>query len=281
MEARNKRAFGGVRKRVSMLLLASAVLIACSSRAPADGFREISPGLWLAEFDSPIKASAGTGKIIAVRADPAQTNLALFMASHKKGRSATVKEWAEAGGLLACINASMYQADHKTSTGLMRRPGHINNPRTNKRFGAFLLFDPSMAGLPAFRMMDREDETLEKTLKKYRSVVQNYRMIDSKRKITWSAGGPSTPIACVSVDGNGRALFIFSESLYTVNEFARVLLELPLDARTTMYAEGGPPAGLYVSAGSVQKQWAGSFDLYPLPNVLGIVSRKAPTKTEN
>ncbi|MBI5845035.1 MAG: phosphodiester glycosidase family protein [Deltaproteobacteria bacterium] len=270
-----------LRRPIPLLVLAAFALLACASQASKDGFREIAPGIWLAEFDSPVKATTGTSKIIAVRADPEKTNLALFMSSHTGGRLATVKEWAEAGELLACINASMYQADHKTSTGLMRRPGHVNNPRKNKRFGAYLLFDPSSADLPAFRMMDREDRSLKGSLKKYRSAVQNYRMINSERKITWAAGGSATPIACVSVDGKGRALFIFSESLYTVHDFARAILLLPMDVRTTMYAEGGPPAGLYVSAGSVRKQWAGSFDLYPLPNVLGIVPRKAATATGN
>ncbi len=266
------------RRRLPLLLLVALIFSCLSSADPRGSFREIAPGLDFAEFDSPVPAAAGASKVIVVRADPARLNLTLLMSSRGRGRPATVKEWADRNGLLAAINASMYQADFKTSTGLMRHLGHVNNPAVNKRFGAFLLWNPANPKLPPFHMVDRDVEDVKPLLKKYRSVIQNYRMIDSNRKNTWSAGGAATPIACVSVDGKGRALFIFTAALFTVRDFGEAILALPIDVRTTMYVEGGPPAGLYVSAGKVKQQWSGSFDLYPLPNVLGIIKKRTETK---
>lgn len=212
----------------------------------ADGphpvWKELEPGLEYAEFET----DAEGGSITALRIDPAHFDFVLGMRSETGGEARPLAEWAKELDLVAAINASMYLPDGKTSTGYLRMGEHINNPRIAKRFGAFFVAGPKRAGLPQAAIMDREARGYRELMEDYNLVAQNYRMINAQRRILWQPGGPLYAISAVGQDGNGRILFLHSKTPVEAYAFARRLLELPLDARTVMYVEGGAQAGLLV-----------------------------------
>ena len=87
----------------------------------ADGWHQLADGLELGIFDSPQPAEIGDSKVRILRIDPARYELKLLNASvSKKGRPLTAKQWCRQNGLVAAINASMYQEDFKTSVSYMQ-----------------------------------------------------------------------------------------------------------------------------------------------------------------
>ncbi len=107
---------------ISILLVASISTIAAQqdSADRSDGsvlkWQKLADGLELGVFLSPQRADYGDSLIRVLRIDPQFFELKLLNASStKEGRPLTTKQWCRQEGLVAAINASMYQADHKTS----------------------------------------------------------------------------------------------------------------------------------------------------------------------
>lgn len=202
---------------------------------------ELEPGLDFGEF----RLDPEEAKITALRIDPDRFDFLLGSSSRMDGKTRTLGQWARDIDLAAAINASMYLPDGSTSTGYMRHGEHVNNPRIAGRFGAFFVAGPKRVGLPRAAIIDRDMPDWRKILEDYDLVVQNYRMINSKRRILWSPGGPLYSISAVAQDGKGRILFLHSRSPVEAYSFAQQLLHLPLDVRTVMYVEGGPRRGFW------------------------------------
>lgn len=258
------------------ILAVLLLLLPAAGPATAGGadFRQLAPGLSLGRFPTARAGFSGRLAIIVLRIDPAFYELRVGSVSAPGTTPATLREWAEKDGLSACINASMYREDGKTSTGLLRDRGMVNNSYVNKRFGAFLAFNPSDPGLAPVAMLDK---TIHKDWKEriagYRSVVQNYRMIGGDGLPAWAEGGEPTCISAVGMDDQGMVLFVFSETPLTPRGLVRALLSLELGITGLMYTEGGPPSGLFVDAGGETRLWTGGLQDASLPNVLGVRPR--------
>ena len=244
---------------------------------------ELEPGLDFGEF----RLDPEEAKITALRIDPDRFDFLLGSSSRMDGKTRTLGQWARDIDLAAAINASMYLPDGSTSTGYMRHGEHVNNPRIAGRFGAFFVAGPKRVGLPRAAIIDRDMPDWRKILEDYDLVVQNYRMINSKRRILWSPGGPLYSISAVAQDGKGRILFLHSRSPVEAYSFAQQLLHLPLDVRTVMYVEGGAQAGLLVRTDKLSREISGAHApsllitgnlKAPLPNILG-ARRQASKKT--
>ncbi|MCX6872517.1 MAG: hypothetical protein NTW21_01735 [Verrucomicrobia bacterium] len=93
-------------------------------------------GLHYAEFDSPQKADAGDSNMLVVRADPRLHDLQLLCLSElgDQPQGLTVRQWAEQHGLVAAINADMYQPDEKLNVGYVQNFAHKNSPRVNGKY---------------------------------------------------------------------------------------------------------------------------------------------------
>jgi len=252
-----------------------------------DTWRTLEPGLELGVFRAPSPSAIGDSKIHVVRVDPEHLSLALRMSSKEGlGENLTVKEWAYREGLLAGINASMFQTDYRTSVELMVSGGHVNNARVggNK---AVLAFDPkpdAPEGLPSVRIIDRGCEELDALRPHYGTLVQSIRMVSCKGANTWSQQPRIWSHACIGIDGKGRPLLIHARSPWSTHDFIDLLLQLPLDLRQLQYSEGGPEAQLYVNAGDVELERVGSYETgfwendgnhyaWAVPNVIGVVRK--------
>lgn len=222
--------------------------------------------------------------LAVVRVDPDENEFVLCSAGSEDGTARTLREWGERHDLLAAINASMYLPDGSTSTGYMRSGDYVNNGRYVQRFGAFFAAQPDDPDLPSAAIFEREDDLWADMLPHYRVVVQNYRLVNSQRRILWSPGGPLYSISAVAQDGEGNILLLHSQEPIEAYSFAQKLLHLPLDIRTVMYVEGGGQAGLLLRAKNLEREHVGksAMDWFvtgnrtvKLPNVIGVRKARA------
>jgi hypothetical protein len=254
----------------------------------AGPWQTLEPGLELGVFTAPQPAEIGDSRIRALRIDPARFRFHLLNASAAaQGRPRTARDWCEAEGMVAAINASMYQGDHRTSVSLMRTGDHVNNPRLS-RDRAVLAFDPDRPGLPPFAILDRECDDFATLRTAYRTLVQSIRMISCRGGNVWARQPRRWSTAAIAVDGEGRALFLHARSPYATHDLIEHLRQLPLGIDRAMYVEGGPEAQLYVRAGGEALELVGSYETgfnenddntaaWPVPNVVAISRRGEET----
>jgi uncharacterized protein YigE (DUF2233 family) len=250
-------------------------------------WHQLHAGLELGIFVSPRSSEVGDSMVRALRIDPNQFELKLLNASAPdQGQTLTAREWCRRNGLVAAINASMYQKDRKTSVSLMRTKTHINNPRLSKDM-AVLAFDRKSQGVPPVKIIDRQCEDFQTWKNLYRTFVQSIRMISCHGKNMWAQQPKKWSTAAIGIDGQGKILFIHVRSPYSTHDLINILKKLPLDISRAMYVEGGPEAQLYIRTDHHEFEFVGSFETnfnensnntyaWPVPNVIGISLRKAP-----
>jgi len=270
----------------ALLLFALSVASAGPTPSPPPSpWTELQPGLDLGVFDSPVPSDRGDSRIRVVRVDPTRFDLVLAMASAEDDTPRTAKQWAERQGLVAAINSSMYQADHRTSTSLMRTSAHTNNGHLSKDQDV-LAFGARAEGTAPVAIIDRGCDDFEGTSKRYTTLVQSIRMLSCEGNNVWAPQDRKWSHAVIGLDGQGRPLLIHARSPWTTHDFIEILRSLPLDLKRLQYAEGGPEAQLYVHAGGVEAEEVGSFETgffesdanlgaWPVPNVVGVRARRS------
>jgi hypothetical protein len=251
----------------------------------AGGWQKLAVGLEIGIFDSPQPAEIGDSKIRILRIDPGRYELKLLNASvSKKGRSLSVRQWCRQNGLVAAVNASMFQADYKTSVSLMRTRTHVNNPRLSKDM-AILAFDRLSDGVPEIKIIDRQCEDFKIWKNKYGTLVQSIRMISCKGKNVWRQQPQKWSTVAIGIDKADRVLFIHVGSPYSTHDLINILKKLPIDIARAMYTEGGPQAQLYIKTGAHEYEFTGHSEIdfsnnanslfsWPIPNAVGISLRK-------
>ena len=145
-----------------MLLMSLSPIAGGTDQQPAEnavskdsGWQKLAPGLELGIFRAPLLSEIGDSKIRVLRIDPQRYQLRLLSAAaFENGRPLSAKQWSQQNGLVAAINASMYQADYKSSVSLMRTRAHINNPRLSKDM-TILAFDRKTADVPLVKIIDQ------------------------------------------------------------------------------------------------------------------------------
>jgi len=271
----------------SLIILLAVSFFCTDSKAEPQLWKMLDEGLYLGKFASTLKPRISNFPITILKIHPEFYSFKLLCASEHDGNMRTAKQWCKEFGLLAAINASMYQdTDPLKSTGYMKNYNHINNPYINAAFGAFMAFNPIDSSLPGPRFVDRRlQEDWKAQIEKYHTVVQNYRMISKGKKKGWPQQKKLYSTAGVGMDKDNNVLFIHSPSPYSTHDFINILLSLPIDIDSAMYLEGGPEATLYISQkdlhtksegryGALFGENFGDLSTLTLPNVIGIVKRK-------
>ena len=247
---------------------------------------ELVPGITIERFLAPVAPSVPVGDrcVTVVRVDPARHTLQLHTA-RTEGGARTVDKWSESAKLEAVLNAAMY-ADDQRSVGLMVSAGGVNNGGDNRKYGGFLAWDRTRDAIPEVAAFGRDcpDFDLDAIRRDYRSVVQNYRLLDCQgHPIAWQ--DPKLfSAAVVGTDKRGWLVFAHVRTPYAMTDLAKVLAAPDLEMASAMHVEGGPEASLYVGAGGVLVREMGSYetgfmanddnhDFWPIPNVLGVVPR--------
>jgi hypothetical protein len=265
---------------VLAFLVGSTGAYAADEGPPMGVWTLLEPGLEFGVFAAPAAPATPDGNIRVLRIDLRRFRLRLLNASAPGQDGAlTPKQWCERNGLLAAINASMYQTDYRTSVSLMRTSGHVNNPRLT-RDKAVLAFDRRDDGVPPAQIIDREYQNFDTLSARYDTLVQSIRMVSLAGTNVWQPQTQMASTAAIGVDRQGRILFIHVGAPRPTHDLINALLTLPLELRSAMYVEGGPEAQLYVRAGGHELELAGRYDggvivhtdprPWPVPNVVGV-----------
>ena len=267
-----------------------AALVACLLlAAPVAGAAEnpwvaLGGGLELGRF--PV---AGPGshpaQVQVLRIDPRRWELTLHGLPGGESAGYTAREWSRREGLVAAINAGMYQEDYRTHSGYMRADGTVFSRGTNGYLSA-AAFDPVDPKDPPFRIFDLDDDPLAAVLPRYRRVVQNLRMIKRPGENRWSSQERRWSEAALGEDREGRALLIFCGAPLPLDRLIEALLSLPLGLVAAQHLEGGTQAQLYVAAGGQTIELVGGYEgvfaapdpnrpAWPIPTVIGVRARAA------
>jgi hypothetical protein len=280
------------------VLALGALMLAVSTGAVADEitvpdatWQELAPGMELGVFPAKVPSHVGDSRITILRMDPERWELVMITAGKGEGSSSlTAKEWSADHGLTAVTNAGMFGEDHRTHVGYMRFRDEVNNGRTNK-YQSVAAFDPTREGIPRFRMFDLDAPgvSMEAILDDYASAVQNLRLIKRPGRNRWSQQEKKWSEAALGEDDEGRILFIFCRSPYTMHDLNRELVGLGIGVVCAQHLEGGPEAQLYVKTEERELELCGSFETFfiehdknifpwPVPNVLGVRPRVSGTE---
>lgn len=271
-------------KNLSTLVLAIVLLLlsAAPSVLSDDNWQHVADGLDVGRFRVTQETPSGDSTIVVVRIDPARWELKLLAISESGGdQGMTAREWCDKYHLTAAINAGMFDLDHKTHIGYMKSKEHVNSDRTNP-YQSAAVFEPRRKGLPLFRIHDLDETPLDTLLDQYHCVIQNLRLIKRPGENRWSQQDRIWSEAALGEDDQGRALFIFCRSPYSMYDFNKLLLSLPIGIVSAQHLEGGPEAQLYLKHGETTINLAGNNDngavqgtdfAWPIPNVIGIVPR--------
>jgi hypothetical protein len=256
-----------------------------AEEAKSDRWKNLAPGLDLGVYESPIPSGVGDSLIHVVRVDPERAELVLMNASAEEvPRSRTARQWAADRGLVAVINASMFQRDMKTSTALMRTVGHVNNKNVSSD-NAVLAFGRRDKGVPRAQIIDRRCQDFDAASTHYDTLIQGIRMVSCEGVNTWSQQARKWSHAVLGIDKQRRLLLIHARSPWTSHDLVEILLGLPIGLSQLQYAEGGPEAQLFVGAGGVELERVGSYETgfyesdknhraWAIPNVIGVRLRK-------
>ena len=272
-----------------LISLCSAILflsfvISFFVNAATGEWRSLAPGLELGEFNASKPSFVGDSKITVVRIDPILWDLELIgVSSTGESTGKTTRQWCDKYGLVAAINAGMFGADYRTHLGYFRSREHVNNSTFNA-YQSVAAFSPKVGkDLPVFRILDMDEPGIikAKILSDYSSVVQNLRLIKRPGKNRWSQQEKIWSEAALGEDSQGRVLFIFCRSPYTMHDFNQELLALDIGLVAAQHLEGGPEAQLYLHIGNVEYEMFGSYETlfcendsnnfpWSIPNVLGV-----------
>ena len=253
---------------------------------PRNTWQPLADGLELGIFQSPHLSEIGDSLVRVLRIDPNRFIFRLLNASaHESGRPLTAKEWCRQNGLVAAINASMFQEDYNTSVSLMRTRSHVNNPRLSKDM-AVLAFDRLSQEVPPVKIIDRQCEDFKTWRSKYGTLVQSIRMISCTGENRWRQQPKKWSTAAIGIDHRDRVLFIHVGSPFSTHDLINILKMLPLSIARAMYAEGGPQAQLYIKIDEHEHEFVGNYEIninensnalfsWPIPNAVGIALKNA------
>ena len=245
-------------------------------------WRPIASGVEYASQKIIENPSVGDGILYIVRIDPLKAKLRTLMSSALDRQRRTAQKWCTEFGMVAVINAGMFDTDYVTHIGYMRSGDHVNNSKWVKGYNSILAFDPLRAGLPVVQVFDNAKDNAD-MLQNYSTVIQNLRIIKGRGENVWKEKSKKWSEAAIALDIQGHVLFLFMRSPLSVYDFDEKILALPLKIIRAMHLEGGPEASLSVCTNEFQIHLSGSYETgflendsnwgqWGLPNVIGVTA---------
>jgi len=277
---------GGCCRVGGAALAVLAASLAIGASASAEGlWLSLGGGLDLGHFS--LGNQPGKGAVVHIlRVDPRRWELTLHGLPRGESSGYTTREWTRREGLVASINAGMYQTDYRTHSGYLSADGTIFSRGMNAYLSA-AAFEPVDPRDPPFRIFDLDEEPLASVLPRYRRVVQNLRMVKRAGENRWTPQQRPWSEAALGEDREGRALLIFCGVPLPLDRLIDSLLALPLGLVAAQHLEGGSQAQLFVKAGGTSLELVGGEGAFPapegartawpIPNVIGVRQRSAPS----
>lgn len=264
--------------RPILWLILTAMIVPAAS-VLAGPWTELESGLALSRFNSQTLQPAEAGDLVVVRADPRLWQPRLLRKSLLPDQeSLSLQDWCREFGLTLAINAGMYQADGSTHVGFCQEGGKVLNSHAND-YLSVCAFDPLDPADPPFRIFDLDEVPLADITPRYRTVIQNLRLIKRDRENRWQSSTERWREVSLAEDSSGRMLFIFCDTPWSMCDFNEILLNLPLDLVCAQHLEGSYPARLRVQHDALTADadlGSGGGTSPQLPNILGLVRRSNP-----
>jgi hypothetical protein len=247
-------------------------------RAPV--WRSLGRGAEYAAIALSPRPALGDGMLHVVRVDPSLATIRVRMAVQLDGRPRTAREWCDNPRVVAVINAGMYDRDLSTHIGFLRIGDRIS-ARWVRSYQSILLLGARHRNLPAATIRDVPPDGRAADFADYDTVVQNLRLIRDPAVNVWTQSDRRWSEAAIALDRQGRILFLFCRSPFTMHDFNALVTALPLGVMRAMHVEGGPEASLSVRGPGIQVDLAGSYETgfnpsddskkqWPLPNVVTV-----------
>lgn len=250
-------------------------------------WQTLTPGIELQILDAKSISAEGDSKITIVRIDPRLWEL-VFAGISQPGEESikTAKEWCESNKLITAINAGMFATDYRTHAGYLKHWDLVNSRYINN-YQSILAFNPVQGrDLPPFRIFDLDTPgiTINSIQENYSSVIQNLRLIKKPGINVWKKQERKWSEAAIGEDKEGRILFIFSRSPFSMHDLNEILLNSGISIVAAQHLEGGPEAQLYIKVGDFELELCGSYEtsyneddsnntLWPIPNIIGVRQR--------
>lgn len=213
----------------------------------------------------------------ALRINPRKVRFYAILSAKNKAKSKSAKQWAIQKRMQAVINLGMYQQDHSTHVGYLRIHRYKNNRHWNRRHLSAFVFGRKRRGIPHAQILDLDNPRTKRKTKYYRVVIQNLRLIKKsgrKGMSVWKKQTREWSEAALAMDRQGRILFLFTRSRFSMPVFNQKILSLPLGIIRAMHLEGNSVASLSIRTKKFTLNLNGSFgtgsEQWPIPNVLGV-----------
>ncbi len=239
----------------------------------------------------PVQSNAKVAdkNIYVLKINPDQYQFELVCSTENDTTFRTVDEWCKLKGCVAGFNAGMYSLKKSTiGMGYLRNFDHFNNGEFRSVYKAIAAFNRKTGAVPDFDIFDLEKEKWETIESQYNSFLQSIRMIDGNRNVSpWRTKKKlSCSMIVMATDAQKNVLVLLTRIPYSLNIFARMMLQMPLNIQRAMYLEGGPESSLFVATKDSSIQKFGSW-VYPgyahdkndqfrkLPNIIGVKKRSS------
>lgn len=260
----------------------SCLVVCLPALAWAEGvvFLPLQPGVEYGALTLLARPSAGDGTLHVVRVDPAKATLELGLSS-EGGEARPASQWAAQKRLSVVINAGMYETDYRSNVGRLVKREHVNQARWKASYQSVLVMEPLDEGLPRATLLDRDAPDFEEQVKRYRTVVQNLRLVRGDGENVWKPNKRKWSEAFVALDREGRLLLCFTRTPFGMADLMERILASELHVVRAMHVEGGPEASLSIRSAEVNVDFAGSYETgffprddndrqWAIPNVLGV-----------
>ncbi len=233
-------------------------------------FKEIAQGLGYATIN--IKNySEYDGIIHILKINPEKIKPEVFISKELNVKPMTAEEWCKKFNLNIAINLGMYHKDYSTHVGYLKNKNSINNPNFNQ-YKSALLINPIYTKLPYSFIADLDNPDERKMIEKYKTVVQNLRLIKGNKINVWKNTSDKWPEAAIGTDKSGNLLLLFAKTPMSMIEFNDIILSLPIDIIKAIHTDGGPPSSLSVHYKDFNIDLSGNIisnNQEAIPNILG------------
>lgn len=261
------------------VLLAFVLTASVDASAESVAWKTVADGVSFVRLTPSGYSGLNAPDFSVLKVDPAKKTLKVLTAKEHGRRNRSALQWCREFGCIAAINAGMFQEDYLTNVGYMEFSGTTNNGMIHRSYMSALAFDPiSPDEHPPARIFDLDEVPMKELFSKYRSIVQNLRLIKRPGENRWLEHGRSWSEAAVAEDTDGNILFIYCGTPLSMRAFNEILLELPLGIVAAQHVEGGPEATLYVRAPEGEGGGFTGFPAsrlsphaWPIPNVLVVM----------
>jgi uncharacterized protein YigE (DUF2233 family) len=234
-------------------------------------WKEIQPGLSVAEIYDPVYSRMGSPNTIILKVDAVRYRFEAFQfAAQSLERPLSVEEWAKKTGAPVVFNAGQYYENYK-HMGLLVKNGSNMGTRLIAQWKGLLVENPSQGNPAPVSLLDLEFDQADTSGGTYPFAVQSLMLFDREgskriRKSDWVANR-----TIVAMDWENTVYVFCTEGGYTLWEVAGFIRDLGLELKHAMALDGGYQSQLAINTPSftyaTYGKWAvqGGISLIPIP----------------